>query len=58
MLECNLNESEFIDTNLNKLDLSNCKIEGIIVNPNNVRGLTVNMYQAVDLALLLGIKIK
>ena len=39
-------------------NLSNSKIEGIIVNPNNVRGLTVNMYQAVDLALLLGIKIK
>ena len=40
------------------LDLSDSHIDGIMVDPENLRGLTVNEEQAVAFAELLGLNVK
>ena len=56
--ENQLEIAEFIHTSLNGLDFSNCKIDGIVIPMENLKGLSVSPEQALQLATLLGLKIK
>ncbi len=49
--------SEFAHTSLKNINLSDSKISGIKVNINDLQGLIVNEFQALELSSLLGIKI-
>ena len=51
-------KGEFLNTSLKGLDFSDSKIEGFLINPESLRGCTMNYDQAVACALLLGIKVK
>ena len=55
---CNLERANFWETKLNKIDFGNSNIDGIIVKIEDVRGLTVNPLQAVELSKIMGIIIK
>lgn len=55
---CTFTKSEWIDTKMSGLDLSDSHIDGIMVDPENLRGLTVNEEQAVAFAELLGLNVK
>ena len=50
--------SQIFNTNLNKIDFSNCNIEGIIIGREDLKGMIVNEFQALELSKLLGIIIK
>ena len=56
--DSNLFGSEFVQTKLKDIDLSTCNIEDIRVDINNLKGCSVNLEQALELSLLMGIKIK
>lgn len=49
---------EFLNTKLAGLDFSNCNIDDMGVNVNDIRGVTVNNEQALMLISLLGIVVK
>ncbi len=51
-------QSDFINTSLAKMDLSGCKIQGLRLSPNHLKGLILDAHQAVGIATLLGIIIK
>lgn len=57
--QVNLTRAEFFHTPLKGVDLSGCIIEGITVSEtfSELRGLKIDASQALDLALLLGVKI-
>ena len=55
---CDFSGSEWIDTKMKDLDFSDSNIDGIAVNADNLRGVTVNTEQAVMMAKLLGIRVK
>lgn len=56
--ECDFSGCEIMHTSLNELDLRTSLIEGIAVDPNDLKGCIVNVQQALSLAQLLGIVIK
>lgn len=45
-------------TNLKGIDFSTCNIDGIVVDREDLKGVIVNQFQAVELSKLLGIIIK
>ena len=45
-------------TNLKNIDFRTCNIEGITVNKDDLNGLIVNDFQAIELSKLLGIIVK
>ena len=45
-------------TNLQGIDFSTCDITGIVVLPQDLRGMIVDEYQAMELSKLLGIIVK
>lgn len=49
---------EFIGTMMKGIDVSSCKIEGLAISPEGVRGMIVNEVQAIELVSILGIVIK
>lgn len=51
---------EFFKTSLKDMNFSSCNIEGIIISDNmsELKGMKVNLFQAVDLAKRLGIEIE
>lgn len=55
----NLEEVDFFKTSLKNLDLSRCEIRGISVSDSfrELAGVKIDAMQAVELALLLGVKI-
>ena len=55
---CNLSQAQIFRTNLKGIDFSNCNITGIVVGIEDIKGLTVNEFQALELSKLLEIKIK
>ena len=55
---CKLMGADFSNTKLEHLDFRTCDISNILVKIEDLRGLTVNSFQAMDLATILGIKIK
>lgn len=56
--ECNLSYTNFFKTSLATIDLSSCIIDGIVANQSDLKGVIVDMYQAVELTKLFGIVIK
>ncbi|MCH3960752.1 MAG: pentapeptide repeat-containing protein [Solobacterium sp.] len=55
---CNFTRSEWADTKMKDLDLSDSIIDGIAVNAENLKGVIVNAEQAVVMAKLLGIRVR
>ncbi len=57
--DVNLSGTDFFKTSLKGLDLSSCIIEGIQVSDSfsELKGLKINLSQAADVAMLLGVKI-
>lgn len=58
--ETDFTEGEFFQTSLSGMDLTSCKIFGVRFSDGapEIKDATVDMYQAADLARLLGVKIK
>jgi uncharacterized protein YjbI with pentapeptide repeats len=50
--------TQFFRTKLNKIDFSDSNIEGIVVAMEDVKGMIVSEFQALELSKLLGINIK
>ena len=53
-----LTQAQFLKTILNKIDLSSCKIEGIAISIEDIKGAIIEPFQAVDLMYLIGVKVK
>lgn len=51
-------QTQFFNTNLNHIDISTCDMSGIIVRLEDLKGLIVNEFQAIELSKLIGIEIK
>ena len=56
--KCSLTSSEFFKTKLKGIDLSNSEIDGLSTTLEELKGLSVNQIQALELSKLLGIIIK
>ncbi|MBE6050935.1 MAG: pentapeptide repeat-containing protein [Clostridium sp.] len=56
--ECNMCDSFFDRTFLGKVDFTTCNINGISARIEDLRGVTVNSFQALDLTRLMGLNIK
>ena len=54
----NLTQALLYRTKLNGIDLSTCEIQGIVTSIEDIKGLTVNNFQAIELSKLLGLTIK
>ena len=55
---CNLQGVQLSNAKLEGVDLREAKIEGMIVSPNNLHGVTVDLFQAAYLAGLMGLIIE
>lgn len=53
--ESNLNRNEFINTILDKVDVSTCTIEELTITADSIKGLKVSSAQALDLSRVLGL---
>ena len=53
-----LTQAQFFKTSLKNIDLSDSIIEGIAISIEDIKGVTINQFQAVDLMYLIGVKIK
>ena len=51
-------KSQIFKTRLKDIDLSNSKIEGLSTTLEDIKGAKVTEFQVMDLAYLLGVKIK
>jgi uncharacterized protein YjbI with pentapeptide repeats len=51
-------QADFYETALVGMDVSGCRLDGIRLSPQRLKGLTVDHDQAVALAVLLGVKVK
>lgn len=51
-------QADFYETALSGMDVSGCRLDGIRLSPQRIKGLTVDFDQAVALAVLLGVKVK
>ena len=56
--DCELYRTQIFRTNLKGIDFSTCNIEGFVVDKDNLKGMVVNQFQAVELSKLLGIVVK
>lgn len=54
----NLTQGLFYRTKLNGIDLSTCEIQGIVTSIEDIKGVIVNNFQAIELSKLLGLIIK
>lgn len=50
--------TSFFKTPLKGIDLTECEIDGMLVSGEELKGLTVNVYQAAELSKLLGLVVK
>ena len=53
-----MTRAQIFDTSLKNVDLSDCNIEGIAVSLQDIKGATINQFQAIDLLYLIGVKVK
>lgn len=53
-----LEQTQFFKTRLKGIDISTCEIGGIITTFEDIKGMIVNNFQAIELSKLLGIIIK
>lgn len=56
--ECSFIECEFHHSSLYNVDLSTCRLDGIITTPSDIQGAIIDSYQASSLIHLLKIKVK
>lgn len=56
--QLSLQMGELTQVNHDALDLSTCQIDGVTIDQQTLKGLTVNSFQALDLIGILGVKIK
>jgi uncharacterized protein YjbI with pentapeptide repeats len=56
--QADLTQSQFFKTSLKNLDFSDSIIEGLAVGLEDIKGATINQFQAIDLVSLLGVKVK
>ena len=54
----NLFSAEIFSTSLNGIDFSSCKIEGLSIDYDSLRGLIIDKFQSIDLVNMLGVKTK
>ena len=55
--KADLTQTQFFKTSLKNIDLSDSIIEGIAVSVEDIKGASINTFQAVDLLYLIGVKI-
>ena len=55
---CDLSETEIVRTPLKGLDLSDCVLTSLRVDPSDLRGATVNSLQALAFARFLGLCVR
>ena len=55
--KADLTQAQFFKTSLKNIDLSDSIIEGIAVSVEDIKGASINTFQAVDLLYLIGVKI-
>lgn len=55
---CELEDADFLDTNLNSVDFSTSYFDTLNISPNLIKGCIINSLQASLLISLLGMKIK
>ena len=55
---CDMQKTDFFKTNLNKIDLRTCNLDGIRLSLECLNGVIVTSYQAIGIAGILGINIK
>ncbi len=53
-----LGGAQFFKTSLYGVDLSSCNIEKIAISIEDIKGATIEQFQAIDLLYLLGVKVK
>lgn len=51
-------QAQFFRTKLKSIDLSTCEINGIVTSLQDIEGVIVNNFQAIELSKLMGIIIK
>ena len=56
--DSDLTQVNFFKTKLKDVDLTSNTITGLIVGHEDIRGAIINEFQAIDLIMLLGVKIK
>lgn len=56
--ECSFTECEFLHSSLYNIDLSTCRLEGILISPTDIQGAIIDSYQASSLIHLLKVKVK
>ena len=54
----NLTKVQFFKTSLKNIDLSSCKIEGLEIRIEDIKGAIIDQFQAIDLLYLIGVKVK
>ena len=58
LIDSNLYKAQMFKTTLKNIDFRTCNIEGITVDKDDLKGMIVNDFQAIELSKLLGIIIK
>ena len=56
--DCNLMQAQLFRTSLKNVDFRTCNIDGITVEKEDLQGMIVNEFQAIDLSKILGIIVK
>ena len=56
--DCDLFKAQMFKTKLKDIDFRTCNIEGIVVEKEDLNGMIVNEFQAIELSKLLGIIVK
>ncbi len=51
-------EAEFVETKLKDMDFSDCMFQGIMISPEDLKGVTLNEEQALMCVRLLGVNVK
>ncbi|NCB32752.1 MAG: pentapeptide repeat-containing protein [Erysipelotrichia bacterium] len=56
--EDDFTEAEFVETKLKDMDFSDCMFQGIMVSPEDLKGIILNEEQALMCVKLLGVQVK
>jgi len=58
LVRCRLTGGEIQDTSLKDVDLSSCELDGISVQPDCLRGATIQLAQTPTVLSVFGVKVK
>jgi uncharacterized protein YjbI with pentapeptide repeats len=53
--DCEINQIDFLDTHMKGIDLSKATFDDLIVNPELIKGLKINPWQAGQIVAMLGV---